>query len=180
MKRKLLTETPVCPQRHLVIISTQPACPLLKKGLGHLLQLLLLSYIYSHFIYSYCQLPLKTCLLVFTVNSWSKALINTFCSSLGSTLLFIESTTTHPLYLWVISAPTPWGHHLFRVLSAPGYHMGMILIIQLGLRSGFLLPHRASSVTEWGFTLLFGPQYSDRISKFMLEKNNCCKRIALS
>jgi hypothetical protein len=35
--------------------------------LSHLLQLLLLSFIYSHFIYSYYQLPLKTCLLVFTV-----------------------------------------------------------------------------------------------------------------
>jgi hypothetical protein len=32
-----------------------------------LLQLLLLSFIYSHFIYSYYQIPLKTCLLVFTV-----------------------------------------------------------------------------------------------------------------
>jgi hypothetical protein len=41
-------------------------------------------------------------LLVFTVIPWSKLLINTFCSSLGSTLLFIESTTIHPLYLWVI------------------------------------------------------------------------------
>jgi hypothetical protein len=38
-----------------------------EEGLGHLLQLLLLSFTYSHFIYSYCQLPLKTCLLVFTV-----------------------------------------------------------------------------------------------------------------
>jgi ABC-type uncharacterized transport system permease subunit len=103
MKRKLLTETPVCPREHLVIISTQPACPLLKKGLGHLLQFLLLSFIYSHFIYSYYQIPLKTCLLVFTVNPLSKPLINSFCSSLGSTLLFIKSTTIHPLYLWVIT-----------------------------------------------------------------------------
>jgi hypothetical protein len=67
MKRKLLTETPVCPRERLVIIRTQPACPLLNKGLGHLLQLLLLSFIYSHFIYSYYQILLKTCLLVFTV-----------------------------------------------------------------------------------------------------------------
>jgi hypothetical protein len=104
MKRKLLTETPMYPREHLVIISTQPACPLLKKGLGHLLQLLLLSFIYSHFIYLHYQIPLKTYLLVFTVKPWLKPLINTFCSSLDSTLLFIESTTIHPLYLWVISA----------------------------------------------------------------------------
>ncbi|KAK1682851.1 hypothetical protein QYE76_043699, partial [Lolium multiflorum] len=35
-------------------------------------------------------------------NPSSKLLVNTFCSSLGSTLLFIESITIHPLYLWVI------------------------------------------------------------------------------
>jgi hypothetical protein len=102
MKRKRLTETPMCPRERFVIISTQPACPLLKKGLGHLLQLLLLSFIYSHFIYLHYQIPLKTYLLVFTVKPWSKPLINTFCSSLDLTLLFIESTTIHPLYLWVI------------------------------------------------------------------------------
>ncbi|KAK1605687.1 hypothetical protein QYE76_029360 [Lolium multiflorum] len=38
-----------------------------------------------------------------SVNPSSKLLVNTFCSSLGSTLLFIESTTIHPLYLWVIT-----------------------------------------------------------------------------
>ena len=30
-------------------------------------------------------------------------LVNTFCSSLGSTLLLIERTTIDPLYLWVIT-----------------------------------------------------------------------------
>jgi hypothetical protein len=55
-------------------------------------------------------------LLVFTVIPWSKLLINTFCSSLGSTLLFIESTTIHPLYLWVIRDPQP----PFRIPSTGG------------------------------------------------------------
>src|SRR3954470_8048054 len=49
------------------------------------------------------QIPLKTRLLVFTLNPSSKLLVNTFCSSLGSTLLFIGSTAIHPLYLWVIN-----------------------------------------------------------------------------
>jgi hypothetical protein len=53
-------------------------------------------------------IPLKTRLLVFTVNPWSKPLVNTFCSSLDLTLLFIESTTIHPLYLWVITCPCPY------------------------------------------------------------------------
>jgi hypothetical protein len=62
-----------------------------------------MSFIYSYFIYLHYQKPLKTHLLVFTVIPWSKLLINTFCSLLGSTLLFIESTMVHPLYLWDIT-----------------------------------------------------------------------------
>jgi hypothetical protein len=93
----------VCPWERLVIISYATGLFFALEGLGHLQQLLLLSFIYSYFIYLHYQIPLKTRLLVFTVNPWSKPLVNTFCSSLGSTLLFIESTTIHPLYLWVIS-----------------------------------------------------------------------------
>jgi hypothetical protein len=131
MKRKLLTETPVCRREHLVIISyTTGLSFLFQKGSSHLLQLLLLSFIYSHFIYLHYQIPLKTRLLIFTVNPWSKPLVNTFCSSLGSTLLFIKSTTIHPLYLWVINDPayhcmcsmqfvdvTPMKHHLTSITS---------------------------------------------------------------
>jgi hypothetical protein len=54
-------------------------------------------------------------LLVFTVIPWSKLLINTFCSSLGSTLLFIESTTIHPLYLWVIRPLFLHAKYLLRI-----------------------------------------------------------------
>jgi hypothetical protein len=63
MKRKHLTETPVCPQERLVIISYTTGLSFALKGLGHSLQLLLLSFIYLHY-----QILLKTCLLVFTVN----------------------------------------------------------------------------------------------------------------
>ncbi|KAK1612153.1 hypothetical protein QYE76_035826 [Lolium multiflorum] len=38
------------------------------------------------------------------VNPSSKLLVNTFCSSLGSTFLLIEDTAIHPLYLWVIAS----------------------------------------------------------------------------
>jgi hypothetical protein len=103
MKRKHLTETPVCPHERLVIISNTTGLSFALKGLGRSQQLLLLSFIYSYFIYLHYQIPLKTHLLVFTVISWSKLLVNTFYSSLGSTLLFIESTMIHPLYLWVIN-----------------------------------------------------------------------------
>jgi hypothetical protein len=68
MKRKPLTETPVCPRERLVIISYTTGLSFAEEGLGHLLQLLLLSFIYSYFIYLHYQIPLKTRFLVFTVN----------------------------------------------------------------------------------------------------------------
>ena len=40
--------------------------------------------------------PIKICLLVFAVKPCSKPLVNTFCSSLGSTLLLIKMTTIDP------------------------------------------------------------------------------------
>ena len=46
--------------------------------------------------------PIKNLLLVFTVKPCTNLQANTFCYSLGSTLLFIESTTIDLLYLWVI------------------------------------------------------------------------------
>jgi hypothetical protein len=103
MKRKLLTETPVCPRERLVIIVHNRLILCWIKDWATCCNCYYCLLFYSHFIYSYYQIPLKTCLLVFTVISWLKLLINTFCSSLGSTLLFIESTTIHPLYLWVIN-----------------------------------------------------------------------------
>jgi hypothetical protein len=98
MKRKHLTETPVCPREHLIIISYTTGLSFALERIGPLTAIIITVF-YLHY-----QIPLKTCLLVFTVNLWSKLLVNTFCSSLGSTLLFIESTTIHPLYLWVITA----------------------------------------------------------------------------
>jgi hypothetical protein len=87
----------------LLLIEKATHDPLYLWDISHSLQLLLLSFIYSYFIYLHYQISLKTCLLVFTANPWSKLLVNTFCFSLGSTLLFIESTTIHPVYLWVIT-----------------------------------------------------------------------------
>ena len=46
---KALDEIPVCPLKCLVIVSNHMYCPLLSKGLGHSLQLLLLSFIYLHY-----------------------------------------------------------------------------------------------------------------------------------
>ena len=40
---------------------------------------------------------------MFAVKPRTNLQVNTFCSLLGSTLLFIESTMIDPLYLWVIT-----------------------------------------------------------------------------
>src|SRR3954467_8156594 len=57
------------------------------------------------------QKPLKNYLSVPAAISLPKSLTNTFCSSLGLTLLFIENTTNDPLKLRVIKycflAPLP-------------------------------------------------------------------------
>src|SRR3954468_4728390 len=57
------------------------------------------------------QKPLNIYLLVFASFPYPKSLVNTFCSSLGSTLLLIKNTTIDPLHLWVIKkrflAPLP-------------------------------------------------------------------------
>ena len=55
--------------------------------------------------------PLKSYLSVLAVISLPKSLANTFCSSLGSTLLLIENTAIDPITSWVIKlrflAPLP-------------------------------------------------------------------------
>jgi hypothetical protein len=71
---------------------------------------------YSHFIYLYCQILLKTRLLVFTVKPWSKPLVNTFCSSLGSTLLFIKSTTIHPIFYVLTKSSNTFCSSVFKFL----------------------------------------------------------------
>src|SRR3954468_8521817 len=59
------------------------------------------------------QKPVNSYLSVFAAFPYPESLVNTFCSSLGSTLLLIENTTIDPLHLWVIKkrflAPLPGG-----------------------------------------------------------------------
>ena len=59
------------------------------------------------------QKRLNNYLSVFAAFPYPKSLVNTFFSSLGSTLLLIENTTIDPLHLWVIKKR-------FLALLAPG------------------------------------------------------------
>src|SRR3954470_19858854 len=93
----------MCPQEcfSLYKFSCQ-AYPLLKRigplaAPQHYLLCLLLSYCCLY------QKPLKSYLSVLAVIPCPKSLINTFRSSLGSTLLLIKSAAIDPLRLWVIT-----------------------------------------------------------------------------
>jgi hypothetical protein len=68
MKRKHLTETPVCPQERLVIISYTTGLSFALKRIGPLTTIIIIVFYLLIFIYLHYQIPLKTCLLVFTVN----------------------------------------------------------------------------------------------------------------
>ena len=58
---------------------------------------------FCHLLLVTNYLPIK--LFVITIyNTCRKPRANSFCSSLGSTLLLIERTTIDPLHLWVIIA----------------------------------------------------------------------------
>lgn len=92
----------MCPRECLVIISKPPGLSFGLEMIGPLSAIIITVFYLLVLYLSAISKPLQTCLLVFTVNPWSKLLVNTFCSSLGLTLLFIESNTIHPLYLWVI------------------------------------------------------------------------------
>ena len=86
----------------LIFISSVPRLILCSKGLGHFL---LLSTVYFPcFLLSCClnQNPLKSYLSVLAVFTCPRSLINTYWSSLGSTLLLTEDITIDSLHLWVI------------------------------------------------------------------------------
>ena len=53
----------MCPRERLVLISISTGLSFAKKGLGHLLHLFLLSFVYSYFVYLLYQKPLKIRLL---------------------------------------------------------------------------------------------------------------------
>jgi hypothetical protein len=68
MKQKLLTESPVCPRECLVIISYTTGLSFAEERIGPLAAIITTIFYLLTFYYLYYQIPLKTCLLVFTVN----------------------------------------------------------------------------------------------------------------
>jgi hypothetical protein len=68
MKRKLSTETPVCPQERLVIISYTTGLSFALERIGPLATITIIVFYLLILYLLALQIPLKTCLLVFTVN----------------------------------------------------------------------------------------------------------------
>jgi hypothetical protein len=103
MKQKLLTETPVCPRERLVIISYTTSLSFALERIGSLAAIIItVFYLLALYLLALPNTPENP-----FASIYSQSLIKTTCqyllSLLGSTLLFIVSTTIHPLYLWVIS-----------------------------------------------------------------------------
>jgi hypothetical protein len=88
----------------LLIIRDRFGLSFATKGLGYLAAIYLPLPLLIRYKLSCYQ---TTCYWQFQcfqkIPCW-KPLVISFCSSLGSTLLLIESTTIDPLYLWVINA----------------------------------------------------------------------------
>jgi hypothetical protein len=103
MKRKLLTETPVCPRECLVIISYTTGLYFALERIGPLAAIVItVFYLLALYLFALPNTPENP-----FASIYSESLIKTTCEhllllSLGSTLLFIECTMIHPLYLWVI------------------------------------------------------------------------------
>ena len=81
------------------------AYPLQHKGLGHLAALYLLYLLFARYYLSYHKTIYYLQFQCLQRKPYWKPLIISFYSSLGSTLLLIESTTIDPLHLWVIRGP---------------------------------------------------------------------------
>jgi hypothetical protein len=103
MKRKHLTETLVCPRECLVIISNTTGLSFDLGRIGPLASIItIVFYLLVLYLLALSNTPENLFASIYS-ESLIKTACNTFCSSLGLTLLFIESTKIHPLYLWVIN-----------------------------------------------------------------------------
>jgi hypothetical protein len=109
MQRKHLTETPVCPRERLVIISYTTGLSFALERIGPLAAIIItIFYLLILYLFVLPNTPENL-----FASIYSESLIKTACQHLlllvGLTLLFIKSTTIHPLYLWVIK--TILWHH---------------------------------------------------------------------
>src|ERR1041385_6680027 len=98
-----MTTSPVCPQERFSLYKFSCyASPFLRKDWATRYSPVSFTLLVFTFLLRVPRKPLKSYLSVLAVISLPKSLANTFCSSLGSTLLLIENSAIDPLRLWVI------------------------------------------------------------------------------
>jgi hypothetical protein len=122
---KALDEIPVCPQERLVIISNTTGLSFALERIGPLAAIIItVFYLLVLYLSALSKTPKNLFASIYSDFLIKTASQHTFCSSLGSTLLFIESTTIHPLYLWVIT------YQLIRKISSESmkYDLGVCWI----------------------------------------------------
>jgi hypothetical protein len=109
MKRKLLTETPVCPRERLVIISYTTVLSFAKERIGPLAAIVTpIFYLFALYLFALPNTPENS-----FASIYSEALIKTTSQHL---LLLVGFDTLiyrkyYPLYLWVISTPSHFSFH---------------------------------------------------------------------
>ena len=94
----------MCPQEHFAIISKPTGLSFALKRIGPLAAIIItVFYLLVFYLSAISKTPKNL-----SASVYSEILTETTCQHLlllvGLTLLFIESTTIHPLYLWVISS----------------------------------------------------------------------------
>ena len=100
----------MCPQEHLVIISKPTGLSFALKRIGPLAAIIIIVfYLLAFYLPAISKTPKNL-----SASVYSETFTKTPCQHLLLLVgLFIESTTIHPLYLWVISALLPRVNFLF-------------------------------------------------------------------
>src|SRR3954468_13654095 len=103
-----MTISPVCPQERFILYKFKSfGLSFAQKDWATLLHLMTIYFICFYLLFAYTRKPIKSYLSVLAVIPISRSLVNTFCSSLGSTILLIKKVAIDPLHLWVITPPLP-------------------------------------------------------------------------
>src|SRR4051812_6385619 len=137
-----MTISPVCPQEHFSLYKFKTfGSSFAQKDWATLLHFIIIYFICFYLLIAYTRKPIKSYLSILTVIPLSRSLVNTLCSSLGSTLSLIEKVMLDPLHFWVITSlaflsyfgretslvnimgPSPYFHHCLHLNSLPLYFL---------------------------------------------------------
>ena len=116
--------------------------------MGHFPHLIIIYIICLLFTSQLLRKPIKSYLSVLAVIPFSRSLVNTLCSSLGSTLLLIKRTAIDPLHLWVINNHSFYYAKRETILSLWSLLVATVLqrrALAMDPRYIFVVPYQISS-----------------------------------